>query len=94
MDTYTLESRNITALSTKESECLFYLLRGKPLKSIADNIGLSKRTVETYVDNIKAKFTCYTKHELLDIAFQHGLIHVVPKSIINSALTHNILRRA
>jgi DNA-binding CsgD family transcriptional regulator len=59
-------------LSIREIECLYHLVRGKTAKMIAQFLNLSPRTVESYIENIKAKFGCYTKSELLDKALQKG----------------------
>lgn len=52
-------------LSKREGECLFYVLQGKSARQIAELLHLSKRTVETYYQNIKNKLGCETKTELL-----------------------------
>ncbi len=43
-------------LSKREQECLFYVLREKTAKQIAKILGLSFRTVEFYIENIKNKY--------------------------------------
>ena len=51
----------------RESECMLELLKGKSMKGIAEVLGLSSRTVEFYVKNMKRKVGCRTKFELIDI---------------------------
>jgi len=58
-------SRNY--LRPKELECLYYLAQGNTSKEIANNLGLSFRTVETYLRNIKERFGYHTKSELIKL---------------------------
>lgn len=43
------------ALSKREQECLFYVSRGCIMKEISQHMGISPRTVESYIENIKIK---------------------------------------
>lgn len=52
-------------LSKREKECLNQIVRGKSARAIADLLGLSKRTVEGYLENIKNKLNVSTKSELI-----------------------------
>lgn len=52
-------------LTTRENECLYYLLAGKSAKQTAAIMNISQRTVEFHLDNIKLKAGCRTKLELL-----------------------------
>jgi DNA-binding CsgD family transcriptional regulator len=51
-------------LTTRENECLYYLLAGKSAKQTAAILNISQRTVEFHLDNIKLKAGCRTKIEL------------------------------
>lgn len=73
-------------LTQKESECLFYLMRGKASKFIASVMRISCRTVEFHIDNLKHKFACRTKAELISCAIQKGYMSIIPETI----LTHNL----
>jgi DNA-binding CsgD family transcriptional regulator len=53
--------------SKREAECMIHLLRGKTVKQTAQKIGLSQRTVEYYLKNIKKKVGCRTKIELIEL---------------------------
>ena len=53
-------------LSNREKEIISYLIRGKTAREIADKLNLSKRTVEHYLENIKAKTQSESKSELVD----------------------------
>ncbi len=56
--------RNIY-LTRQEARCMICLLRGSSIKLAAHALGLSARTVEYYVNNIKKKLRCRTKAELI-----------------------------
>jgi len=51
----------------REAECMVWLLRGKTIVSIASLLKISPRTVESYIKNMKEKFACQTKFELIDL---------------------------
>lgn len=71
-------------LTAKEKECLFYLLQGKTAKVIANAMCISYRTVEYHVDNLKIKFDCKTKNELLCKAMQYGYANNLPHADVAS----------
>jgi DNA-binding CsgD family transcriptional regulator len=52
-------------LSNQQRMCAKYLLAGLAIKEIANRMKLSPRTVEHYIDNIKFKFRCHSKTELI-----------------------------
>ncbi|EKD54722.1 MAG: transcription regulator LuxR family protein [uncultured bacterium] len=70
-------------LSAREIECMFYLIRGKTMTQIATILRLSKRTVEYYLQNIKNKWSCHTKSDLIEKAIETGWIDFIPKNIFN-----------
>jgi len=72
---------NMIALSLREQECLYFLLRGKSAKIIAKHLGLSPRTIETYIDRLKNKFGCMYKHEIIESAMSAGAFLITPNSI-------------
>lgn len=55
-------------LTTKESLCLYYILRGKSNKEISEILHLSCRTVEGKVLAIKEKLDCTTRPQLIETA--------------------------
>ncbi len=59
-------------LSKRECTCLFYLLRGKTAADIAKLLFISKRTVETHIENIRTKLNCRNKSEIFDKIFELG----------------------
>lgn len=52
-------------LSSREKECLFLFLEGHTAAETAALLTLSRRTVETYFENIKDKLGCNSKAEIL-----------------------------
>jgi DNA-binding CsgD family transcriptional regulator len=52
-------------VSKREEECLSLLCRGKRIKQIASMLGISPRTVEYFVENLKRKTKCRTISQLL-----------------------------
>lgn len=48
----------------REFECVSYLTRGKTAEEIAIILSISKRTVETHIQNIKRKMNCYNQFRL------------------------------
>ena len=70
-------------LSPKQSECLFYLLRGMTSKKIADILKVSPRTIEAHVMSIKHKMDCSNKSEVIDKALAMGLQNIIPNNIFS-----------
>lgn len=56
-----------TYLTTRELECCSFLMRGDSIKIAGNKIGISPRTFETHINNVKKKTTCMTKNVLLDL---------------------------
>lgn len=81
------ELQNIK-LSARELECLFYLVRGKTSADIAECMRLSKRTVESYIDNIKIKMNCPTKADLIEKAIHNNFIDFIPEKLLSTKLNH------
>lgn len=81
------ENQNPLKLSKRELECLFLLLRGQTAQQTADILKLSRRTIESYLDNIKTKFGCFNKSELLIKAITLGYQNHLPKSLLDKDLT-------
>lgn len=53
-------------ISNRQAECIYYLIRGKNMKQIAKALNLSPRTIEYYILNLKQKFNCRNRSELID----------------------------
>ena len=61
-------------LTRKEMLCLEYLKQGMAANEIAEIMSVSKRTVETHIDNIKAKTECHKQFQLGYLLAKAGLI--------------------
>lgn len=59
--------------SPRETQCLFSMLEGKSMNKIAEELGVSQRTVESYLENMKLKTGCITKSKLLADFFKQHL---------------------
>lgn len=59
-------------LSNRQSQCLYHLVRGLTAKQIAKVLGLSNRTIEFYLENLKEKFNCPNKSDLIAKAIEMG----------------------
>lgn len=91
LQSYSFERNNVAIkLSTRQTETLFYLLRGKQTKAIAKIMDLSVRTVEYYISNIKIKFNCHTKSELIDRATELGFLEQIPNRLSARELLRSI----
>ena len=84
---YTHAYPNPYKLSTRELESLFLLLRGKSAKQIAEVLQLSKRTIESYVEQIKNKFGCSTKADLFYLAITAGYMNIIPPRFLDKSNT-------
>jgi DNA-binding CsgD family transcriptional regulator len=60
-----LSRRSNITLTAREQECLKYLFLGYTAKQTGEILGLSFRTIESYLDNIKNKLGCFRKTEIL-----------------------------
>lgn len=85
-------NQSIIFLTKREHECLFYLLRGQPAPTIAKIMCLSKRTIETYVDQLKDKFLCDSKPELVAKAIHLGYMNDIPSHLLHTNLL-NVLKQ-
>lgn len=83
---YCLDSYSEYNLTKRESECLFYTLRGMQAKAIANILGNSPRTVEKFIGNLMHKFGCHCKSELISKALEYGLADFIPPSVLLSAI--------
>lgn len=71
-------------LSQRESECVFYLLRGKTSKEIGKVLNISNRTAEAHIEHVKEKFNCKTKSQMIEKAINLGYFYHIPETLINS----------
>lgn len=62
------------ALSQRETECLAWVSRGKSSSDIGAILGLSPRTVDSYLEKACAKLRVRTRIEAVALAVRTGLI--------------------
>lgn len=62
------------ALSRREIECLEWVSRGKSSSDIGVILGLSPRTVDSYIEKASAKLKVRTRIEAVAVAVRTGLI--------------------
>ncbi|MBB71281.1 MAG: hypothetical protein CMF50_02640 [Legionellales bacterium] len=82
LNNYLNSTKENYTLTKKESTCLFYTLHGKSAKEIARVMGISNKTVEFHIANIKIKWNCNTKQDLFVKAFELGCFNVLPLHIL------------
>jgi DNA-binding CsgD family transcriptional regulator len=56
-------------LTPREAQCMVHLLQGKTQAKVAEAMGLSRRTIEFYVRNMKLKLGCETQPELIEFVY-------------------------
>lgn len=61
-------------LTQRQSQCLYYLILGMTAKQIGKIINLSPRTVEFYINQLKEKFSCRNRSELIRKAVEMDFI--------------------
>lgn len=66
-------------LTKREAESVFWLVQGCTIAQAALHMGLSARTVEYYIKNLKAKLCCKTKKELLSKVLYTTLLQQLEK---------------
>lgn len=74
-------------LSDRQSEVLFFLLRGKTVKKIAVLLGISPRTVDEYLEQLKHKFSAQSRYELIDKTINLGYLNIIPERLFKRQLS-------
>jgi len=74
-------------LTLRESEVLFFLIRGQVAKSIAAILDVSVRTVEDHISTLRYKFSCDSKASLIEQAIYLGYLSHIPKTLFNRQLS-------
>ena len=74
-----IPSMPIQALLTRrELECFFHVIQAKTIKQIAQELNLSPRTVESYLENVKCKLTLNSIPQVVEYAVANGLLSISP----------------
>ena len=66
-------------ITKREAESLFWLVQGLTIIQTAYQLGLSSRTVEFYVKNLKLKLNCDNKKQLINTILQTNLLEQLEK---------------
>jgi len=69
-----LFKNNSEQLTHRQVECLVNLIKGQTIKEIAKTIGLAPKTVEHYLNNIKAKLDVQSRSALISKALTFSII--------------------
>lgn len=72
-----IESDNYNAypLTPREIECFYWMIQGKSAEEIGIIIGISRRTVEKYIESMKVKYNCAKVTQLIYQLTKRGLIN-------------------
>ncbi len=81
-----MENLNSFNFTKRQSECLFYLVRGKSLKQIGYILNISQRTVEEHIDNAKILMKCASKSSLIEKLIFFGFMNFIPESLFKGSL--------
>lgn len=68
------ERRRPLLLSSRETECLLWVSRGKSSADIGQIVGLSPRTVDSYIEKACAKLGVRTRIEAVAVGVRTGII--------------------
>lgn len=69
---------NLTAM---ESKVMYFLLKGIKRAAIAENTGISLKSVDFHLTNLKKKFRADNTTELVILAYQKGYQNILPFTI-------------
>lgn len=64
-------NNHFKTLTPRERECVYYLVRGKSYKGIANILNISDRTVQTHIEHIKEKLGCYKRANIVEKVFEY-----------------------
>lgn len=62
------------ALSPRERDCLLALARGQRLQAVAEDLGLSVKTVDNHIAAAKRRLGAATREQAVAIAIARGLL--------------------
>lgn len=77
---------NPDALTQKEQEILWLLARGLSARKISEVLDRSLRTIECHIENIKEKYQCQNKFELVEKAIHQGILSYLPVGLVNKKI--------
>ncbi|MCL9781781.1 helix-turn-helix transcriptional regulator [Vibrio sp. S4M6] len=77
-----------TALTEREWEVLYFLMKGESLKSVSLMLSLQVNTVRKYLENIRTKLGTFSQAQTIDFCKSKGWDRYVPKKYI---IRHKII---
>lgn len=69
-------------LSPRESDCLYYLVRGETLKSTGLRLGIAHTTVASYLRTAMEKLGCLNRTQLIEKAIELGFLFKIPNGVL------------
>jgi len=60
-------------ITAREMDCIKYIFRGYPSSQVGRLLGISERTVEKHIENVKERLGCHSKSDLIDVLLESGL---------------------
>ncbi len=75
------------SLTHRQTQVLFYLLRGKTAKMIAKILNISHRTVDEYLQQLKCKFDAVDRIDLIEKATSAGYWNLIPSCLFSTQLS-------
>jgi DNA-binding CsgD family transcriptional regulator len=63
-----------TYFTQRQADCMLHLIKGQTIKSIADTLKLSPRTIESYIREMKKKVGCKTRSELVGTVLESDFL--------------------
>lgn len=66
----------------RQAQVISYILKGLSVEAVAKQIGVSKRTVEATIEQLKEKLECEKKYQIIDKAIEYGFIDLMFQTII------------
>jgi DNA-binding CsgD family transcriptional regulator len=73
-------------LTERQAVCMFFILRGKTMKEIANLLHLSPRTIEHHFEQIKVKLGCFNKNDLVEKGILEGYMNILPSSLLSEGI--------
>ncbi len=68
-------SGDVVTITIRERETLALIVTGLTVPQAAAKMGLSTRTVEFYVKNLRFKLKCNSKRDLIEFAEDNSVLH-------------------
>lgn len=70
------------SLTEKDTEVIYWLLRGKTARETAVILHKSVRTIEHRLDKLKQKYNCPNKAALVAVCIENGFLNYLPRQLI------------